>query len=99
MQVAEKQHNKLAAHVRLLTAELALRCYQSEQLRAATSLEQLVPKYLQRVTLDPFTSRPMIYRLRGSSWLLCSVGEDGDPVAGSVSGTVTNGGLFSNSPF
>jgi hypothetical protein len=104
IKVAEMRHNKLAAHLRLLTAELALRCYRSEQLRAPSNLGQLVPKYLQRVPTDSFTGRPMIYRLQGASWLLYSVGEDGvddggDPVARSVAGAVTKGDLYCNSPY
>jgi hypothetical protein len=98
------RHNKLAAHLRLLTAELALRCYQSEQWLAPTNLAQLVPIYLQRVPADPFTGRPMVYRPEGPKWLLYSVGEDGvdndgDPVAPSVAGAVTKGDIFYNSPY
>jgi hypothetical protein len=104
MKVAEMRHNKLAAHLRLLTAELALRCYHSEQFRAPTNLGQLIPKNLQRVPADPFTGRPMIYRLQGANWLLYSVGEDGvddggDPVARSFAGAVPKSDLYYNSPY
>ena len=101
---AEMRHNRIAAHLRLLYAELAVRCYQSEQGRAPTGLEQLVPKYLQRVPSDPFSGHPLIYRPRGTNWLLYSVGEDGvddggRPVGRSGSGTVTRGDLFYDSPY
>jgi hypothetical protein len=95
----------MAAHLRLLTAELAARCYRSDQGRAPSSLEQLVPKYLQRVPLDPFNrGRPMIFLPQGTNWLLYSVGEDGVDDGGkrvgrSVSGTVTKGDLFYDSPY
>ena len=63
-----------------------------------------VPEYLRRVPLDPFSGKPVIYRLEGSNWLLYSVGEDGvdnggEPVTGSVPGTITKGDLFYNSPY
>ena len=104
MQMAELQHNRTAAHLRLLTVELALRCYQSEQWFAPTNLVQLVPKYLQRLSADPFTARPMVYRPEGPHWLLYSVGEDGvdndgEPVTPSVMGALTKGDIFYNSPY
>jgi len=100
--VAEMRHKRIEAHVRLLTAELAVRCYRSDQGRAPSSLEQLVPKYLQRVPLDPFSGRPMLYHPQGTNWLLYSLGEDGMDDGGkrvgrSVSGTVTKGDLFYDS--
>ncbi len=100
---AEMRHNREAAHVRVLTAELAVRCYRTEQGRLPTGLEQLVPQYLQRVPADPFTRQPLIYRVQGKNWLLYSVGEDrvddgGKPVGRSVPGTVTRGDLFYDSP-
>jgi hypothetical protein len=101
---AEVRYKKAVAHVRLLTGELAVRVYQSEQGRAPTELEQLVPKYLQRVPLDPFSGRPIVYRPQGTNWLLYSVGEDGvddggKRVGASASGTVTKGDLFYDSPY
>jgi hypothetical protein len=76
----------------------------TEQSRKPTELKQLVPEYLQRVPLDPFSGRPMVYRQQGSNWLLYSVGEDGvddggESVADSVPGTVRKGDLFYNSPY
>jgi hypothetical protein len=98
------KHKRVVAQVRLLTAELAVRCFQSGQGRAPTGLEQPVPKYLQRVPLDPFSGRAIIYRSQGTNWLLYSVGEDGVDDGGkragrSVGGTVTKGDLFYDSPF
>ena len=99
---AEMRNKRIAAHLRLLTAELAVRGCQSEQGRAPTGLAQLVPKYLQRVPADPFSGQPLVYRPQGTNWLLYSVGEDGvddggKPVGRSVSGTVTRGDIFYDS--
>ncbi|SPE56387.1 hypothetical protein SBV1_2370002 [Verrucomicrobia bacterium] len=101
---AAPRHKRVIAHERLLAVELALRCYESEQARAPMGLEQLVPQYLQQVPLDPFSGRPVIYRPRGTNWLVYSVGEDGVDDGGkrvgrSVSGTVTKGELFYDSPY
>jgi hypothetical protein len=46
----------------------------------------------------------MLYHPRGTNWLLYSVGEDGvddggKPAGRSVSGTVTKGDLFYDSPY
>lgn len=100
----EMMHTRVAALVRLLTAELAVRCYQSEQGRAPVDMEQLVPKYLQRVPIDPFSDKPVIYRPQGTNWVLYSVGEDrvddgGKRASPSVSGIVTNRDLFYDSPY
>ena len=101
---AEQKHNRLNARLRLLTVELTLLCYQAEQGRVPERLEQLVPKYLQRVPEDPFSHRPLIYRPNGTNWLLYSVGIDGiddggKPVQRSVFGTVQKGDLFYDSPY
>jgi hypothetical protein len=100
----ERKHKRVIAHERLLMAELAVRCYQSEQGRLPPSLEQLVPTYLQQVPLDPFSGRPIIYHPQGTNWLLYSVGEDGVDDGGKrvgrpVSGTVNKGDLFYDSPY
>jgi len=104
IQRAAVRHKRIIAHERLLYAELAVRCYQTEQGRSPTGLEQLVPKYLQRVPLDPFSGRPMNYRSQGTNWLLYSVGEDsvddgGRPVGRSGLGIVPKGNLFYDSPY
>ncbi len=104
LQKAEMRHKRVIAHERLLAIELALRCYEYEQAHAPTSLEQLVPNYIQRVPIDPFSDRPVTYRPQGTDWLVYSVGEDGVDDGGkrvgrSVSGTITRGDLFYDSPY
>jgi len=104
IQKAEMRHKRVIAHERLLAIELALRCYESEQGHAPTGLEQLVPNYIQRVPIDPFSDKPVIYRPQGTDWLVYSVGEDGVDDGGkrvvrSVPGTITRGDLFYDSPY
>lgn len=99
----EAKHNLMVARRRLLSTELALRCYQSEQGHAPERLDQLVPKYLQHAPSDPFNGQPLIYRAQGTNWLLYSVGPDGvddggKPVGRTVPYTSATGDLFFDSP-
>ena len=89
--------------MRLLTIELALRCFQSEQGRVPLRLEELTPKYFQCVPMDPFSDQPLVYHAQGTNWLLYSIGPDGvddggKPVGRSVSDSVSKGDLFFDSP-
>jgi len=61
----------------MLTVALALRAYEANKRTYPTSLDQLVPRYLDSVPTDPFAvSSPLSYRLQGSSFVLYSVGPD-----------------------
>ena len=40
-------------------------------------LAELVPAWLPAVPLDPFSNRPLVYRITTNSFLLYSVGPDG----------------------
>jgi hypothetical protein len=103
--VIRDRHYIAITRLRLLTVELALRCYRSEQGHAPGSLDQLVPKYLQRVPSDPFSDHPLVYRPQGTNWLLYSVGPDrvddgGKPMGPSNPGDILIGfgGRESGSP-
>lgn len=64
----------------LLMTMLALRAYEIDHAGVYPDrLDQLIPKYLSRVPLDPFASDlgPLKYRRIGKSYLLYSVGPDG----------------------
>jgi hypothetical protein len=73
---SEEKHELAVAQLRLLTVELALRCYRFEQGQTPGKLDLLVPKYLQRVPSDPFSGHALVYRPQGTNWLLYSVGPD-----------------------
>ncbi len=72
----QQRHDSAVAHRRLLIAELALRLSQLENQRVPASLQELVPKYLPRVPVDPFGDQPLRYRAQSTNWLLYSVGPD-----------------------
>lgn len=74
---AKIRDERVVAHLRLITTELALRWYQSDHGCAPNSLQLLVPKYLQRLPSDPFSGKLLIYRAQTNQWLCYSVGEDG----------------------
>lgn len=103
MKKGEDKDKLLTARLRLLTVELALRCYRSGQGHGPERLDQLVPKYLKRVPMDPFNGSSLIYKSQGTNWLLYSTGVDGKddggkPVGRSMSGSVSQGDLFFDSP-
>jgi hypothetical protein len=59
-----------------MIAELALRCWRAETGHPPARLEELVPKYVRRMPVDPFSGKPLVYRVEGSNWMLYSVGPD-----------------------
>lgn len=64
------ENNSVSA-TRLL---LALRCYQDERGSLPPTLEELIPKYLERIPIDDFDGKP--FRYSREKKLLYSVGED-----------------------
>jgi len=101
IQHAAARHKRVIAHERLLMTELALRSYQSEKSRLPAGLGELVPGYLSNTPQDPFSGRPLIYRLQGKNWLLYSVGLDGRDDGGKPAGPglSAKGDLFYDSPW
>jgi len=97
----ELRHYITLAHVRLLTIELALRCYNSQKGRAPAQLNDLVPTFLSQIPVDPFSGQPPIYVPQGTNWLLYSIGMDridngGKPVG---RGPESKGDIFFDSPW
>jgi hypothetical protein len=102
MQYAKWKYKNVVARERLLAAELALRCYQSERGLPPARLGELATNYLSHVPEDPFSGKPLIYRAQGTNWLLYSVGpdgvDDGGTPVGPVVGSESKGDLFFDSP-
>ena len=64
---------------RLVLADLAIRLYQKENRGTPpASLESLVPAILPVVPIDPFTDKPLIYRVVKDGYQLYSAGPDRD---------------------
>jgi hypothetical protein len=98
---AETKCKVMEARERLLAAELALRCYESEQGHPPAHLGDLATNYLSRVLEDPFSGQPLVYRAQGTNWLLYSVGPDGVDDGGKPlgRGLAGKGDLFFDSPW
>lgn len=79
-----KAYKREPAISRLLRVELALIAFHNEQGQLPESLDELVPKYLTAVPLDPFspTGKPLLYRREGKDYVLYSVGNDGEDDGG-----------------
>ena len=73
----EKTHARSVAALRLVMTDLAIRGYEAKNGKPPMALAELVPSWLPAVPLDPFSNRPLIYRATTNSFLLYSVGPDG----------------------
>ena len=72
------------AQARLVRVALALRAYQAEKGELPRDLAFLVPAYIRRVPLDPFSGKPPVYKPAATTYRLYSVGQnrldDGAPL-------------------
>jgi len=98
---AEARHQVVVAHERLVMTELALRCFQAENGRMPERLDEIVTNCLAKVPDDPFSGRPLVYRPRGTNWLLYSVGTDGVDDGGRPAGRglSASGDILFDSPW
>lgn len=72
----ESKHLRSVATLRLVTAEVAVRLYQSEKGNPPATLAEVVPGLLPAVPLDPFSKSALVYRPSSNSFVLYSVGPD-----------------------
>ncbi len=76
----EKRHRALLT---LLKCAVAIACYQAETGRPPATLNDLLPKYLTSLPMDPYSQGGMlVYRVDGLVATLYSLGEDGDDDGG-----------------
>jgi hypothetical protein len=71
-----ERNAKLTAQIRAARAAMAAERFRLDHGWFPTSLEQIVPSYLERVPLDPFDRQPLRYHLTGERAVIYSVGED-----------------------
>lgn len=79
---SETNHARSVAALRLLMAELAIRGFSARHGKPPAALEDLVPSWLPAVPLDPFSQRPLVYRVTTNSFVIYSVGPDGKDDSG-----------------
>ena len=60
-----------------LLLAFALALFHADHGRYPAKLDELVPKYFERIPDDVFSGKPLIYRLEGAGYLLYGVGQDG----------------------
>jgi len=69
------KYRRRSAELRATAVVLALRQYQQAEQHSAQTLQDLVPKYLSEVPVDPFDGKPLRYRVRTDGrWIVYSVG-------------------------
>jgi N-acyl-D-aspartate/D-glutamate deacylase len=73
----QQAHDRSEQTQRNLHIAFALACYHREHGRYPDKLDALVPKYLERVSQDLFSGRPLIYLPSEKGYLLYSVGANG----------------------
>jgi ABC-type transport system involved in multi-copper enzyme maturation permease subunit len=67
---------------RVMQLKLALRWYQADNGKPAETLEELVPKYLPSIPLDPYGGEPFHYRLSRGEVIVFPVGANTTPPSG-----------------
>ena len=79
LQRALTLHFRLLAERRMAATALAIRLYELDHGRRPTSLDELVPNYLEALPIDPFATdgRTFGYKPDGSQSILYSIGDDG----------------------
>jgi len=78
------------ATCRATAAALAAERYRLEHGTWPTSWEQLMPKYLATVPIDPFTSKPLFLKVLPDGLVIYSVGSNGIDDGGSIARTAVN---------
>jgi hypothetical protein len=66
--------DRLVMHNRLVDVSLALAAYRQETRQYPVQLEQLVPKYLDKIPEDLFVGKPVRYQRKSRGYVLYSVG-------------------------
>lgn len=72
------------AHCRCIVAALAAERYRVDNGSLPSNWEQLVPRYLPRSLLDPFTGKPLIFKTLPDGLMIYSVGYNGVDDGGKI---------------
>ena len=69
------KYRRRSVELRATAVVLALRQYEQAEHHSPQTLQDLVPKYLSEIPVDPFDGKPLRYRLRADGrWIVYSVG-------------------------
>jgi hypothetical protein len=72
------------AQLRCMIAMLAVERYRLEKRRVPATLDELVPRFLAAVSLDPFDGKPLHYCVTDEGVIVYSVGPDGQDNGGTL---------------
>jgi hypothetical protein len=76
--------------LRMLIVKLAIRAFELENDRLPETLDELVPKYMPEIPIDPFGGGPLKYRRTGVKYILYSCGPDEDDDGGQPRAVLDN---------
>jgi hypothetical protein len=76
------EDSRRVAQLRMLMIKLAIHAYKLQQNRLPETLDELVPRYLPHIPIDPFGAGKLLYRLNGDEYLVYSRGPDEDDDGG-----------------
>jgi hypothetical protein len=79
-----KTHLTMRAQCRAIATALAAERFRLDRQRWPTSLQEMVPKYLATVPLDPFTGKPLLMMQQADGITIYSVGTNGIDQQGTV---------------
>jgi hypothetical protein len=69
------RYHRRAADMEATAVVIALRQFEQAEHRTPATLDEIVPKYLPKIPLDPFDAKPLRYRVRpDGKWIVYSVG-------------------------
>ncbi|MCA9135328.1 MAG: hypothetical protein KDB00_01180 [Planctomycetales bacterium] len=74
---------------RLLMVEMAIALFRQRAGRFPVDLAELVPDFLASIPIDPYSDKPLIYRIEGDGYVMYSTGTDGDDDGGSFGDSST----------
>lgn len=70
------RENQGIAHQRLALTALAVESFRNETGRLPETLEELTPKYFEKIPEDPFTGMELKYRRMDKGYITYSIGSD-----------------------
>jgi hypothetical protein len=85
--------SRLCAYERCAAVAMALERYRKDRAKWPGDLAELMPKYLDKIPLDPFDGKPLRFRRFDEGVVVYSVGSDGADNGGHVERTIGEEGM------
>ncbi len=75
-------------------AALGVERFRMAEKRLPETLEELVPKFIEAVPIDPFDGKPLRYKRLEKGYMIYTIGEDGEDNGGAPKGKVEKGANY-----